>query len=222
MRAKLSAFWVHRARSERRVGCAFALMIPRLVDVGASDIVVDLLRAASAEEAQHADLCMEMAAHYAATTPAPVPAIANVVLPSFGFDDPVMENAVLVASMCCINESIACVWLEACLRVASAPIAVAANRLHLREEVNHARLGWAHLASYAVPEHVRRDIGGIVAALVRANRPLWDEPPSQVPVEGVAEHGCLSHQHHREVIEHAISAVNPFGESRGDGAYHRA
>ncbi len=207
VRALLAEYWTQRARSERRVGRAFELMVPRLEAVSAAPEVLTLLRSAVDEERRHAGLCMQMAAYYTGTHPAPVPAIADVVLPSFGYDDPVMENAVLVAGMCCINESIACVWLEACLNVASTPLTIAANRLHLREEVRHAQLGWAHLASSAVPPTVARAVDELVPALIEANRPLWQEPHPTLPLEGIPEHGCPGRAAHHEVIEMALREV---------------
>jgi hypothetical protein len=68
----------------------------------------------------------------------------SAALPTFGCEDERLETALLVAGLCCVNETIATAWLEASLRAARTELARAANRVHLRDEIDHARLGWPH------------------------------------------------------------------------------
>src|SRR5215203_4080122 len=68
-----------------------------------------------------------------AAVPVQRPQIDSVVLPRFDVGDEALECTLLVAGMCCINETVATAWISSCLSAAEAPLAVAANRFHLRD-----------------------------------------------------------------------------------------
>ena len=70
--------------------------------------------------------------------------------PRFG-DAPPEANRLLHAVLnCCVNETIASAHLRATLKAAVSPLVREVIRLLLADEIDHARVGWAHLAS----EHV--------------------------------------------------------------------
>lgn len=151
-----------------------------------------MMERAAAEEVAHADLCLHLAEVYAGTSVAP-PSVP-FEMPRFGFEDERLEAALHVAGLCCVNETLATAYLESCLSLASTPIAVAANRAHLREEIDHARLGWAHLASSALTPELRVQLGACVPRLLAANVPLWEQEDAFLPREGVPAHGLPSHE----------------------------
>lgn len=204
-RARVAQHWLSRARSERRVGIAFAAMAPRLAANGADPRVVARLASSADEEARHAALCERLASRYAG---APVEAapLGDVPLPAFGFagEDPALEDAVLVAGSCCVNETLATAWLGACLDASTTPLARAANRLHLAEEVGHAQLGWAHLASRAVGPRARRVLAELLPALLEANLPAWEAKDAHLPAEGVPGHGHPGDEAARHAIDDAV------------------
>ena len=212
LRVAIAAHWTRRAQSEREVGGAFATMVPVVRARGASrEVVLRLVRGVE-EEARHAVLCEKLAAAYAGdpsegAADAPRDADAPrspVPLPRFGMADEDLETALLVAGMCCVNETIATAWLTAGLAVATAPIAVVANRIHLRYEIEHARLGWAHLASRAVSDETRAGLSACLPDLLEANAPGWEQDDPSLPPEGCPAHGHLSADASRDVVRDAL------------------
>jgi len=205
-RRAIAEHWRRRARSELEVGRAFAAMAPLLASRGADATVVRLLERGARDEQRHAALCMELASTYAGE-PLEPPFIVDVPLPTFGERDPDLEIALLVSGMCCINETIATAWLSSCLSAATEPIAVAANRAHLRDEIDHARLGWAHLASRAVSPEIRDALAARLPALLAANLPGWERADALLPDEGIPEHGHPSTTTSRRVVHDAVRDV---------------
>lgn len=202
-RAAIAAHFTRRARSELRVGVAFAAMAERLAARGAPRVVVEGLAQSAEEEPRHAAICVQLATIYGGA-PVPLPVGLEAPLPCFGEDDPDLEDALLVAGMCCVNETIATAWLGAGLEVATAPIAVAALRAHLADEIGHARIGWAYLASSHVSDATRRALSARLPALLAANLPGWERDDEDLPPEGVPAHGHLSAAASRAAIAAAV------------------
>lgn len=205
-RQALAKHWLRRGRSEQRVGIAFAKMVPLLRAVGAHDVVLRLLDLASADERSHAEICVELAGRYAARRLDPLP-LGGVPLPEFGCDDERLEAALLVTGMCCINETLATVWIELSLSASTAPLAVAANRAHLRDEIDHARLGWAHLGSDALDPALRDELADCIPGLLSANLPLWLDPDPVIPREGIAGHGQPPHAEIERAVRRAVKEL---------------
>jgi hypothetical protein len=191
LRAAIAQHWTRRVKSELQVSRSFHALLPRLRALGADRTVLSLMERAAHQEVQHAELCLHLARVYAGA-PVAMPSVP-FQMPAFGFDDERLEVALHVAGLCCVNETLATAYLEHCLAIATAPIAVAANRAHLREEVDHARLGWAHLASPALTPALRAQLAECVPRLLAANVPLWERPDAFLPAEGVPAHGLPSH-----------------------------
>lgn len=178
-------------------------MIPVLARGGATGVVLQTLSRATEEEARHAEICMRLAEAYA-RAPIPRLEVGDVPLPRFGVGDEELETTLLVAGMCCVNETVATAWLSACLKDSRAPLAITANRLHLEEEIDHARLGWAHLASSAVSDKTRDALGELLPALLESNAPGWERDDELLPAEGVSGHGHLSAGASRAVFREAL------------------
>ncbi len=206
LRRALAAHWLRRARSEARVGLAFGQMVPRLDAVGADAVVLELLASSARDEAMHAELCHRLAERYAGESIA-APVALSAPLPVFGCDDERLEAALLVAGLCCVNETLATAWLEASLRAARTKLSRAANRVHLRDEIDHARLGWAHLASAAVDEPMRDALAECVPRLLAANLPGWFAPDSELGVNGAPDHGIIALADARSAVLEAVRAV---------------
>lgn len=202
-RAALATHWSRRARSELQVGRAFAAMAPLFHAHGADAEVVERLARGAEQEERHARLCVSLAEAYGGVAVA-LPEIGDVPLPSFGGVDDELERALLVAGMCCINETIATAWLSAGLAVATAPIAIAANRTHLRDEIEHARLGWAHLASRRVSARTRAALATRLPKLLAANAPGWEADDAALPAAGLPSHGHLAATDSRAVVHEAL------------------
>jgi hypothetical protein len=191
-RSALSRHWLRRARSEARISAAFSKMIPLLREVRATEVVVDLIGLSAADELRHSEVCVHVAERYAGRRLEPA-AVGETSLPAFGCGDERLEAALLVAGTCCINETLATVWLTLGIEAARTPLTRAAHRAHLRDEVDHARAGWAHLASDALDRELRAALGDCLPRLLAANVPLWLEPDPLLPAQGVRDHGAADH-----------------------------
>ena len=203
-RAAIAGHWRHRARSELQVGRAFAAMVPLLRERRASAAVLDRLERGAEEEVRHSEICSRLAETYAGESVAR-PQIDSVPLPHFGVGDEDLELALLVAGMCCVNETIATAWIGACLSAAEAPLAQMANRIHLTDEIEHARVGWAHLASDAVSDATRRALAPCLPKLIEANAPGWERDDPSLPPEGVPGQGHLPFEVSRRVFVDAVA-----------------
>jgi hypothetical protein len=201
-RRAIAAHWTHRATSERRVGLAFDKMVPRLQRWHAPPQVIDLLKQSASDEARHSLICTRLAETYAGEPCTPKD-VGDVPLPNFGTGDDELETALLVAGMCCVNETIATAWIAACHAVSQAPLASAANRLHLQDEIDHARLGWAYFASETTSRRIRDAVAECLPRLLQANVPQWELDDPELS-EGIAEHGHLDTMTSRQVIHESV------------------
>lgn len=120
-------------------------MATELAQVGADPVVVRGARDASEDEARHRDLCAIVAERFGAQGP------KNHTPPSarIGRSDMALRDRLLweVVAVCCISETMNASLLTRCQEVAQdAQIRTTLHEL-LKDEVKHAQLGWAHLAS---------------------------------------------------------------------------
>jgi hypothetical protein len=203
-RAAIAGHWKRRARSELQVGRAFAAMVPVLRERRASAAVLDRLERGSEEEVRHSEICSQLAETYGGEAVVR-PQIDSVPLPRFDVGDEDLETALLVAGMCCVNETIATAWISACLSAAQTPLGQMANRIHLHDEIEHARVGWAHLASDAVSDATRSALGPCLPRLIEANAPGWEREDPSLPPEGVPSHGHLPVAVSRRVFVDAVA-----------------
>jgi hypothetical protein len=179
-------------------------MVPVLRERRASAAVLDRLARGADEEIRHSEICARLAETYAGEAVVR-PQIDSVPLPRFDVGDEDLETALLVAGMCCVNETIATAWISACLAAAKTPLATMANRIHLHDEIEHARVGWAHLASDAVSDATRSALGVCLPRLLEANAPGWERDDASLPAEGVPEQGHLPVAVSRRVFLDAVA-----------------
>ncbi|MBS2011680.1 MAG: hypothetical protein JST00_02105 [Deltaproteobacteria bacterium] len=197
-RAIASQVWLARAASERRVSDAFAIVRDALVALDAAPALVDLAARAVDDEIRHAELSRVVASRYAGVE-LPHPERLRLAVPSHAGASKPLRHVLHVVGQCCLNETIASAFLEAAIRDARAPIARAALRELLSDEIDHARIGWGLLAS--LDPGARREVGRWLPALAIANLRMWREAPRTYPDDPLlAAHGapCL------EVVEDAL------------------
>jgi hypothetical protein len=97
---------------------------------------------------------------------------------------PLRERALLhVVEMCCLNETFTGVYFTETLARADDPVARAAVESLLEDEIDHGRVGWAHLAaccregwgqavvSAALPALLARAVGAIMGPATAARAP---------------------------------------------------
>jgi hypothetical protein len=199
-RSVLGAVWERRAASELRVGGAFATIARELLETGAEPAVLRLAARAVSDEVTHAEICRRLAAQLL-DRDVEWPPPAAVEVPAYAGTGAAHLPALHVVGMCCINETIATAFLEASLLRARTPLIRRALRALLRDEVDHARLGWAHLASHWVDGAARTEVQRWLAPMVRAQVEKCLRVPSP---DGLAEHGALGPDESRLAVLGAV------------------
>jgi hypothetical protein len=146
-RARGARVWAMRGRAEREAAARFARLATRLDAVGAEPIVVGLARRACADEGRHAVRCDELVARLSGRT-AP-PETVYLRLPELGPGGLTAREAVLyeVVAMSCITETLSTALLGEMRDAAAEGRVREVLSEILKDEVQHARLGWAHLAA---------------------------------------------------------------------------
>ncbi|MCX5741555.1 MAG: hypothetical protein NT062_03545 [Proteobacteria bacterium] len=187
-RATLAALWEARAISERGVATVMATLVTQLTAAAADAAVIALAIRAAADELAHAEACRRLASAYlGADVPTALPRPVELTR------DPTLDdrqNTTLhVVNLCCIGETIAAAFVETCLQHCEAAVIRGVHRNHLADEVVHARIGWAHLASTAVSDDDRGLIAARLPNLLAVQLAAWESQIAKLPVDGIAGHG---------------------------------
>jgi hypothetical protein len=198
--------WRFRAMVERDASFRFKRLAERLTSVGAPEKLVDLSRRSSADEARHAHLCAGLAEEYGASVDGLPPPRAPEVAPcDLGLRERVLYECV---AACCITETESMGVLTTLVRT----VRDAKRRRVLRElaedEVRHARLGWAHLAS----ERERGEtafLGPLVPAMLEGSvaPDLFAPGSPERDDERLVDHGVLPRSVQREVFTRTLEEV---------------
>jgi hypothetical protein len=142
---RAGARWSMRARVEREAEGRFRRLARELADVGADAIVVGLATRAATDEARHHEMCVDLSRGFGvepvrATTVHAVPALRTRI------ESPSGRVLHEVVAMSCVTETLsAALLVEMRARATDASVRDVVHEV-LRDEVAHARLGWAHLA----------------------------------------------------------------------------
>lgn len=197
-RAELAAIWQNRAGLELRVASTFSSISVELLEHGATQSVYEIISQAVRDEVHHAQISAELAAKYRGgplVWPDPEP---NHV-PTFRASKGLLHATLYVITECCINETLACSILEGSIAQTESPLVKAALSTILSDEIDHARVGWAHLASPWVTPEIRQEIPSWLQWLHSSNHHdlLGDDAP--LPREKYPAHGMLSRRRAREI-----------------------
>lgn len=188
VRRRLGEIWRHRAESELRAGSGFSQVVVGLYGIGARTEVLSLATEAAHQEIEHARSCHALAELYLdASLPMPTPPVAPMP-PHRGATD-ALRATLHVIGLCCLNETIACEFVARCLDASEASAVREVSQRHLRDEVGHARVGWAHLASGVLDAQDRSQVAAWLPRLTKANGEHWLARMRTLPEKGVAKHG---------------------------------
>lgn len=167
------------------MGNVFGQVANELAASGAPAELVALARRAEADEARHATVCEELAVAYGHdSTPRPA---RRVRLRDYDQPTLRLRAALHAIHVCCISETIATAFVEACLGACESPVLRAIHREHLADEVQHARVGWAYVATLTVEE--RAGVASELPSVIELQLEAWTKRISDLPVAGVAGHG---------------------------------
>jgi len=187
-RAELVAVWLGRAASERRVADAFEVIRNALVDLSAPSELVALATRGVDDEYRHEELSRQVASRFAGRE-LDAPPRLTLVVPEHPGADGELLHTLHVLGHCAMNETFASAFLETSLEFTQAPLARVAVQELLSDEIDHARLGWAHLGS--LDEARRSAVGRWVPAMLRANLRMWRNTPRPYPTDPtVHRHGA--------------------------------
>ncbi|HEX6276103.1 MAG TPA: hypothetical protein VFZ53_23845 [Polyangiaceae bacterium] len=173
-RAELTLVWLGRTASERRVADAFEVVRDALVELHAPDDVVKLATRAVDDEYRHEELSRRVASRFAGRDLEPPPRL-TLVVPEHPGADGALLHTLHVLGHCAMNETFASVFLETSLAFAKAPLARAAVQELLSDEIDHARLGWAHLGG--LDSKRRAEVAPWLLPMIRANLKMWRDTP---------------------------------------------
>lgn len=181
-RAVLAKIWRDRHRAEASVGNVFEQLVAELASAGAPLAVIELARRAAGDEERHARVCADLAAAYGAEDLHPDRRVRLA-----GADpDTRLGTALHVAHVCCISETIACAFVEACLGACEGSALAEIHRRHLGDEIRHARVGWAYLAT--LPSHVLAELAPRLPEILDKQLGSWLGRIADLPEHGVAGH----------------------------------
>jgi hypothetical protein len=186
-----TAVWAGRADAELRAGGSFAYLADVLPAAGADPSLVALARRAITDERRHSELCWRLASRYAGRE-LPPPQRLPVSIPRHRKASIELRRVLHVVGMSCLNETTGSAFLEQCRAGASSPLARAALHELLSDEIDHARLGWAFVASPAVSAAMRAELAAWLPELIASNLAAWRRRPRYAITPGLVAHGCPS------------------------------
>ncbi len=204
-RALAASAWSFRWLVELEAEVRFGRLAGRLERAAAGVTLVELARRASRDERRHAGLCAELASEYGQPVdgvPLPPPEVAPAVL------EP--EQALLyeMVAACCVAESGSVAVLTSLLAAARKPRLRAVLHQLAVDEVAHARLGWAVLAT-AQRRGATGFLGPLLPAMLRGSidDDLFEQvdPTREDPL--LLEAGVLPHTAKRELFVRTLEEV---------------
>lgn len=189
-RQELAQHWLSRGAFERRVGAAFAKIHETLVADGADPALSEIARRAVDDEDRHAEISRLVASRYAGVDLAD-PERLPLSVPVHPGVSPSLRRTLHIVGQCALNETFASSVLEASFAACEGALAKAAIRELLSDEVDHARIGWAHLGALTPDE--KRQLDPFLLPLVRINMKTWLETSREYPTDDtLVSHGALS------------------------------
>lgn len=202
LRSTIGAEWQRRAEVELTAAGLSALLLRALLIDRAAPEVCELAANAVGEEMLHARICQRVAERYLARE-LPWPQARQVDDGVFGDAPPPINRLLSLVLHCCVNETLATVCLREGLKRAESPTVKAATRQLLQDDLNHARIGWAHLGSPFVSADAKLHVAKALPTLLRLGRDGWlDEP--RAPIDAPA-HGVFGSERFPSLFQSAIS-----------------
>jgi hypothetical protein len=202
-RAAVALAWRRRARSELSTSTVFADVTRCLVGIGAPHAIVRQAAGAVADEVRHAEICLHVAHAYWPECPAPDPSPVTPPLTTPVGEGSELATVLYVVIQSCLNEGVASAYLQRCLTDATSPLARAAVRDILEDEIHHARLGWSLLASGAMLPAWRAGVAEALPTLLERVADAWTtESDADLPI-APAGHGAIAAREMGSVVRSA-------------------
>lgn len=169
-RERIAQIWLARASMERRVADSFGVVSRALVARRAPSPLIEIAERAIDDEYRHTDLSYAVACAYAGRTLAP-PLRLPLVVPAHRTASPELRHTLHIIGQCVLNETTAGAFLSVSRNLATAPYACWALRELLSDEIDHARVGWAYLATLSANE--RAEASPYLLPMAYLNLQIW-------------------------------------------------
>lgn len=199
--------WRFRARAELEAAARFTRLAAELEANDAVAPVIAMAREAAADELRHAEKCVNLVREFegSAFDVGPLPT-SRAVAPH-GL--PARERLLYeIVAMSCVTETLSAALLGELVDRATDSLVRETMHGILRDEVNHARLGWAHLAAErerGVMDVVGPSLPAMLAGTVSEELfASWAEHPAQEMLSGL---GALDRAERRRIFSDTLSQV---------------
>lgn len=178
-RSHLTRIWLGRAAMERRVADAFDVVAAALRRLGAAQQLIDLATRAVDDEYRHTELSRLVASRIAGVEQ-PFPERLPLTVPRHEGASPELRDTLHIVGQCVLNETTASVFLEVCSKYARGSLVPSALKELLSDEIDHGRIGWAHLAT--LPQATRNQVARWLLPMAYLNLRIWREyTPKSAP-----------------------------------------
>ena len=198
---RVASYWWQRALGELTSWHGFQHVLADLRAENAAPAIIELAERAVQDEYAHAQFCREWAVRFGHPDGELVP---RGVRPIAFRGATEAENRLLRIVLCCMNETVGCVVLRHVRPVLAMPELRELNRRHMADEVQHSRVGWAHLATLG--DKQRKFLGPWLPALLRLVKQSWCEGPEQEHEE-LVPFGYFSQRLLRAAHDEAVETV---------------
>ncbi|MEP7050825.1 MAG: hypothetical protein ABJB12_10745 [Pseudomonadota bacterium] len=170
----VAEYWWQRAQGELTSWHGFQHVLADLRAEGAAPAVIELAERAVQDELQHAERCRAWAMRFGH----PGGELVSRGERPIAFRGATEEqNRLLRIALCCMNETVGCVVLRHTRPLLALPELRDFNRRHMADELQHSRVGWAHLASLGAEP--REFLRPWIPALLRLVKQSWCEGGEQ-------------------------------------------
>ena len=201
----VARMWAFRARSENQAAARFSRIAGRLDAIGAHEPLRALARRSVEDERRHRARCASLAERFghpsmaAELVEVPAPEVAPHGLPAG------RRVTYELVAFCCLTESINATLLTRSYAETRDLDSRAAVREILGDEVQHARLGWAYLAS----EPDRAWLAEWFVAMLEATVPeeLRDPRIQPEPSPALRAYGVFDRAELRELLRECVDGV---------------
>ena len=200
-RACVAAYWWQRAQGEITSWVGFQHVLDDLRAEQAAPPVLALAERAVSDEYQHAQFCRDWAMHFGHPGGELVPRGTRPIAFRGATE---VQNRLLRITLCCFNETIGCVVLRHVRPTLTLPELRELNRRHSADELQHSRVGWAHLATLSVEQ--REFLRAWVPALLRLSKQSWCEG-DELEREDLVPFGYFSLSLLRAAYEEAVESL---------------
>jgi len=204
-RVLLHDYWIDRARGELTTALTFEFMLADLEVEAAPAELLALARTAIADEHRHVDWCLRWANLIDPARPAHPELSGTSPLELDGAS--AHDNRLLRTVFgCCFSETVAIHVLTRSHGQITLPSVRRLNQEHMKEEVGHARLGWALVAWPGLSARDRSMLAAYVPEMLRLVRMVW-QSTLRAPDAHLHELGFLSSAIIDPACDEAIEGV---------------